>query len=316
MGLPGIAFLRDVVDRFVLVEATRTFTNHHKELVYQKNKARFAEFSDRIIHVVVDSFPKYKTAWHYESHQRNEISKGLVNALPSDAILIGDVDEIPRPEMVKQCAENCKSVIYSFDQTYYSYFLNYRNVRQQWWHGTKMLSYDNFLHVFDGVRTFSNEILPLEVNAGTTASKIRMRTPPRCRAKTVVLHNGGWHFTNLGGADELALKMRSFSHQEYNPGDDKIDIDKLKQMISLGRGPFWEMHCFAEPIDETFPQYIRDNQNLYAQFIYPVSKQYLERNRFPRFWQTVRGHFIGACERMTPAAFHNFLHLCKKRFMG
>ena len=72
-----------------------------------------------------------------------------------------------------------------------------------------MLSYYNFLHVFDGVEVLGNEILPLEVNIGTTASKIRMRRVPKSRAKTVVLHNGGWHFTNLGGVEKLALKMRS-----------------------------------------------------------------------------------------------------------
>ena len=120
--------LKNVVDRFVLVEATRTFTNHPKELVYLQNKERFAEFSDRIIHVIVDEFPAYKTAWHYESHQRNEISRGLENAQPSDTVLIGDVDEIPDPEMVKRYAQNCKSKIYVFDQTYYSYFLNTRHL--------------------------------------------------------------------------------------------------------------------------------------------------------------------------------------------
>jgi len=48
--------LKDVVDRFVLVEATQTFTGRPKPLYYKENAARFAAFADRIIHVVVDDF--------------------------------------------------------------------------------------------------------------------------------------------------------------------------------------------------------------------------------------------------------------------
>lgn len=308
--------LKDVVDRFVLVEARQTHTGKPKPLFYAANKDRFAAFSGRIAHIVIDEFPAVcRTAWGRENYQRNAISQGLTDADDEDTVLISDLDEIPNPDLVKNFADHCKNVVYSFDQTYYSYFLNYRNVRQQWWHGTKMLSYENFLHVFDSVHVIVNELLPLEVNTGTTASKIRMRKVPRKRAKTVVLHNGGWHFTNIGGAENLAFKMRSFAHQEYNPGDEEINIAELQRMIFSGLGPFWEVHCFAEPIDESFPKYIRDNLNLYSKLIFPVTRQYLVHNRFPRLLQSVRGHFIGMCERMTPSALHNFLHLCKRRIM-
>ncbi len=44
-----------VVGAFVLVEATRTFQGALKPLHYSENKGQFAEFANRIIHVLVDS---------------------------------------------------------------------------------------------------------------------------------------------------------------------------------------------------------------------------------------------------------------------
>ena len=46
--------LAPVVDRFVISEATETFSGIKKPLYYEENKELFAAFQDRIIHVVVD----------------------------------------------------------------------------------------------------------------------------------------------------------------------------------------------------------------------------------------------------------------------
>ena len=303
--------LKEVVDRFVLVEATKTFTNRPKDLVFKKNKERFKDFLDRITYVVVDDFPPFKTAWHYESHQRNAILRGLTNANPTDVVLSGDVDEIPRPELVANYSG--KPGIFVFDQTYYSYYLNYRNVRQPWWYGTKMLSYYDFCHAFDGVRTIRNELLPEELNAGTTPSKVRMRTPPFLKIRTRHLRNGGWHFTNLGGVDRLALKICSFSHQEYNPGDKKIDTEILAKLIDEGKGPFWEVQCFAEKIDNSYPIYVREHQEKLSRMIFPVTEKYLRSRRISKNWHSIRGFIICFLERVIPASVHNFLHLCKLR---
>ena len=48
--------LKDVVDKFVLVEATRTHTGAEKSLYFKENEARFSAFRDRIVHIVVDDF--------------------------------------------------------------------------------------------------------------------------------------------------------------------------------------------------------------------------------------------------------------------
>ena len=303
--------LKDVVDKFVLVESDRTFTNRPKRLVFEENRTRFAAFADRIIYVKVTDHPPFKTAWHYESHQRNAIARGLIDAKLEDVILVSDVDEIPNPSAIRRYAGTRGMV--TFQQAYYAYYLNFRNVRRQRWQFAKMVSYADFLHGFDGVDVMHNEHLPEEVNVGTTASKIRMRVLPRSRGGETVVKNGGWHFTSLGGVSALAEKMRSFSHQEYNPGDGAIDERKLAELIEKGAGPFWKMNCFAVPIDDTFPEYIRANQERYARLIFKITPEYMKSVRWARFGRTLQGRWIQFAETVCPSALHNWLHLVKMR---
>ena len=52
-----LEILSDSVDFFVLVEANKTHSGREKELFFQDNKERFAKFSEKIIHVVVEDMP-------------------------------------------------------------------------------------------------------------------------------------------------------------------------------------------------------------------------------------------------------------------
>src|SRR5208337_1996465 len=87
--------LAEVVDKFVLVEATKTHSNQPKPLHYQENRSRFGGFHDKIIHIIVDDLPDAKDPWVLENYQRNCIARGLVNCRPDDFLLISDLDEIP-----------------------------------------------------------------------------------------------------------------------------------------------------------------------------------------------------------------------------
>lgn len=45
--------MNPIVDKFVISEATETFSGLKKPLYYEENKELFSEFQDKIIHVVV-----------------------------------------------------------------------------------------------------------------------------------------------------------------------------------------------------------------------------------------------------------------------
>ena len=98
--------LNDVVDKFVLVEATTTFSGTPKPLYFNENKKRFDKFASKIIHVIINDTPiQPKTIigeyWSWEFFQRNAIVRGLVNCKETDTILISDLDEIPNPNQIK-----------------------------------------------------------------------------------------------------------------------------------------------------------------------------------------------------------------------
>lgn len=92
--------LNGCVDKFVLVEATRTQRNNPKPLYFAENKERYKKFEDKIIHLVLDEYPEHIEQWTIENLQRNYIMKGLEQCSDDDIILISDLDEIPRPEYI------------------------------------------------------------------------------------------------------------------------------------------------------------------------------------------------------------------------
>ena len=307
--------LKDVVDRFVLVEAGETHTGRPKPFYFEENRGRFAAFVDRINYVKIDRFPDCcKTAWARENWQRNAIAKGLVECSDDDSILISDLDEIPNPGKIGQYVGMPGVTL--FQQRYYSFYLNYRSVRDFRWRGTRMLSYRNFQHCFDGVAVYDNEILVQEINEGTTASKIRCRSLPKSHGGQRIVHEGGWHFTCLGGAEAVLAKMHAVvPHHDFNPDDPSLTVERVAELIERGQGPALKMNCFAVPIDNSFPVYIRENQDRYGHLIFKITPEYMKRVRWARLGRTLQGRWIQFAECVCPPALHNWLHLIKMRLL-
>lgn len=179
--------LTGVVDRFVLVESTRTFTNQEKPLWYAENKTRFARFADRIEHVIVEDNPEGSDPWRREYFQRDAIARGLQSTGPDDLVFVSDLDEIWNPAQlapIKAAATAGKIVVCEQHNCYY--FVNTSN---GYWHGTR------------AVRAVALKQLPpsrLRHSAGT------------------IIPDGGWHISFAGGPEAVLQKLRAYSHQEYN----------------------------------------------------------------------------------------------------
>lgn len=237
-----------VVDKFVLVEATKTFTNKDKPLHYAENKVRFEKFAHKIIHIVVDTYPEFDTAWTFEYHQRNSIVRGLTECVGTDTLLISDLDEIPNPKSILKYKDTPGVKI--FKQKMFYYYVNNINIMRPYWVdlATKMLSY----------KEFKDKNISIE--------KTRF-------LKGELVHEGGWHFSYLGGAEAIALKIKSFAHQEFN-SEEYINTVKIKERIESGEDLFsggGTNQYAAVPLDDSFPPYIVKNQEKFKRLIREVN---------------------------------------------
>lgn len=240
--------LAGTVDTFVLVEADKTFTGKPKELYFEKNKKRFAEFQDKIIHVVVRDMPAApQDAWEMEHYQRNAIMRGLHQCQPDDYVIISDVDEIPSAEAIKGFSGRLGIL----DQRLFYYKLNCLCVTGSW----------------------QRSVIVRKALLSSPQAARNMATDMKQLLQTPLIANGGWHFSYLGDEDTIQNKINSFSHQEYNR-EEYNKLSSIAQKSSEGLDLFGRSdHVFRfVPIDKSFPQVIFKNPARYAKMIHPLTE--------------------------------------------
>ncbi len=230
--------LNESVDKFVLVESTKTFTGKDKELYFEKNKHLFEKYLDKIIHIVVDDFEEGMSAWDREIHQRNSIKRGLSDCKPSDVIIISDVDEIINPQTLDRVKN--KPGIKVLEQKLYYYYLNCINANEPYWlRGPRVLFFEDYTKTADEIRNTDGELIK----------------------------NGGWHFTYLGGTEAIIRKIQSFSHQEYN-NDYYTNPEKIESDILSGKDIFERGYDYKiVNVDKSFPSYLLKNKDKYDNLI-------------------------------------------------
>ena len=82
-----------------------------------------------------------------------------------------------------------------------------------------------------------------------------------------IFNDAGWHFNNVMSAEDISLKLKTFAHTEYS-GEFFSSIDKIKENINKGVDLFNRGYKFTKvEIDETFPEYLVKNKEIYKDFI-------------------------------------------------
>ena len=281
--------LKDVVDRFVLVEATRTHTGKEKPLYYRENAARFAAFADRIVHVVVDDFSLADTlsdvrekAWAIENLQRNAIVRGLADARADDRILISDLDEIPDPAAVARAV--ALPGVTRLGMRLYNYYLNYRNYSTRQWNlGTQVLRYGDFVDPALYAGFVFDEFVVEGVNTVPSASMVRFLKPRR------MLKDAGWHFSYLGGVEAVKNKIRSIAHTEFDNETTTTD-DWITARIAAGEDLFRRGdRFFAVDVKREFPGWLTEILEKRPQLLFPVTEELLRRVRWMKRFALCRG---------------------------
>jgi len=261
--------LCDVVDRFVIAEATTTFAGEPKALHFRAHQSRFADFADRITYIVVDDMPgQGASGWDRQSHQRQALARGLVGATDDDIILLSDVDEIVRPEALRQfiARDPGKAEIGCFELRHFNYYLNWE-CDQRWLRSGPRAVRHRFFRDFPNLRWVRGPSETLFQDLGRGIDCWRRFGRPMHR---VLFKDAGWHFTYLGGAEALVAKDRSFRGSEKPLFDaDASAHDIAARWIKEGRAIKidGDAHVHWRPIDESFPRHLQSHLAQFAHLI-------------------------------------------------
>lgn len=194
-----LRMLDEHVDKFIIVEAKTTFSGNKKLLHFGHDEGHFERWWKKIEYYIIDedyspedialanSSPNTLGAehWKREFLQKESIKKALVKSgvKDDDTVYIGDVDEIWEPyELGEGGPRKLKLRVYA-------YYLDNRSDEEFW--GPIVAYYKDI--------------------KGEVLNHLRSRTDIRTRAYY------GWHFTSMGGYEEVLRKLNdSYTEKSYN----------------------------------------------------------------------------------------------------
>lgn len=262
--------LNDVVDYFVLTESPYTISGKEKPLYYLENRNRFEKFNHKIIHNITEEIPNdfsdyldkksYHTAYkdidlncglpyiqipiryQRDLYARNCTAYGLIQAgvQDDDIVITSDADEIINPQVLEDLSWFDPENHYLVLSRAFYFKLNYLYMKN--WMGSRICTWK-----------YLKEI---------SVDKLRGE-----HSNAYKIEDGGWHWSFFGDAEKFKQKISSY-------GDCHLDIPSITNNIEeriengldpLGRSNFLQV----VPIDDTYPEYIINNQKKYSEFIKP-----------------------------------------------
>ena len=268
--------LNSYVDKFIVSEARFTHSGKEKDIKFDKEK--FPNFTDKIIHIVIDKEPseiikknslstrekRFNSIQRIKA-QRDYIIKYLEPFSKDDYIIHSDNDEIPNLKNIDFKLNKKKYVIFNQKMFYYKLNLSLPNLN---WFGSKACKIKN-LKSIDQLRSLKNKIYPF-YRLDTIFSDIKHQS-------LKIIENGGWHFSNLKTLDELERKyLNDENHAEYQAQGftkNRIIENLTKKTIDYNHSakkssPDRFKSTKLEKIDmNILPDYILKNINYYQDWI-------------------------------------------------
>jgi beta-1,4-mannosyl-glycoprotein beta-1,4-N-acetylglucosaminyltransferase len=265
-----LEMLDPYVDKFVVIECVTTFSRNPKPLYFEENKQRFEKYLHKIHHHITYNPPKsYEDLQNRILNESDELEKQIcIQALTSTNVPKGELhwlNEFYQKECIRLAIENAgaedNDLIFVTDvDEFWNPNLDYKNyIDDHSIYKLRQLVYSGYINV----RSSENW-------AGTLLSKYKnikgsclnhLRTPSK--TPYVYIDNAGWHFTFMGGSDQVKLKLESYGHQEYNNDKIKNNVENLlkegRDVLGRNEFSFW--------LDESqLPKYLIENKNKYLNF--------------------------------------------------
>ena len=233
--------LWNVVDYFIVTESVCDHRGKERDLLLSNNIDKFNWASNKLIVNVSEKPTDAQSTWDFEKYQRQCSVLDAINILSlkdNDFLLISDIDEIFRPNIVRAMAKQSGRFVIHMPMYYY-----YVNLFVQDWYHPKASS----------LKTLSD---PNDMRTGTENN-------------FHYISNGGWHFSYLGSPEQIQYKLKTFAHDEFD-SEEYTNIENIKNSINSKEDLF---HRFGnnkfkiQKIDSSWPTYILENINKYKEFI-------------------------------------------------
>ena len=241
------------VDYFVVCESYYDHRGNIKGYLFDKNK--FKKFSEKIIYVKIDKFPKELGIWERQDYQRDFLKNGLKNSNPDDLIIYSDADEIVNPVIIKNLIDIENNVAICEQYCFY-YKLNLLSDQySNNWEGSRAIKYKN-LRSFSWLRSIAKKNLKYSFFRFDRFKKIK------------VIKQGGWHFSYLMSEKDIQKKIKSWTHSELDTVENS-NLDVIRKRVKENKDLFGREIKYSklEFSEKYFPEYLVKNKNYYQNWI-------------------------------------------------
>jgi beta-1,4-mannosyl-glycoprotein beta-1,4-N-acetylglucosaminyltransferase len=256
--------LSELVDVFVISEATLTMNGKPKPLYFNENKERFDGFLNRIEHLIVNDYTGVEASdpWRMVRWQKQQGMDLVFNKFhpnENDIVIFSDCDEIPKASALKSIMDYEWNLVTPVMPLFY-YWMDCICTSISWYGGRwirpqKRQSYKS-------------------IRYGKTGKRVR---------------NAGWHFSYMGGADNIIRKIDGSAHTEYNkhPYNTYKHVKRAtRRGVDLFERGKYEF-SFDYNIDD-LPQYVLQNMRKFKKHFHRYNrvtnkqKRALQRQKQPK----------------------------------
>lgn len=250
-----LRFLNDHVDYFVIAESNLNFHGKSKPYYFREAKERFKQWEDRIIYIplqqnaeglqfnIENSYNPESASFKLEHQQRNALLQADHLIGDDDLVLLGDIDELPDLTVFKKLKTTALPLALSL--LFHYYYMNYQNTGvSRWWNGCIAATGRQFKDIGpQGLRN-NRDVYPS-------------------------LGAAGWHFSFLGGVEEIRNKLRSYSHTEYSK-EEYLDEKHITASIMNGKDVLKREGLIFKLMPLSYyPARLQRFMKMYPQFILP-----------------------------------------------
>lgn len=254
-----LELLYDSVDHFYISEADHTHSGKPKPFYFEERIGEFAKWADKIEYLKVsfkinnldfskrdEVYTPSSASWQLEQSQRNALAQFINIMDDNDIALISDLDEFVDPDILENIKKNGMKEGARLELKNHCLYMNCRVV--------------NGVNIWRHPYVASGRLLRKHPDL----SRIRLHG-----SFSESVENAGWHFSYLGGPQQISKKLKAFAHTEYS-SDEYASVDVLSAKIAAGHGmagPTADLEYAFVPL-RWYPPHIRKIMEKNPSYIY------------------------------------------------